>query len=150
MKRMLAVATLVVGLVAQSFATNTKDESKVSISVIKNFNNNFSSAENVSWKVTEKFVKASFELEGDVYEAFYTPIGEFMGTTKTMEYKKLPKKALKTLAVKYPSTQYTVKECLLYTDVEGNNKYFASFINNGKKIIVEIGADGSIQPFTKS
>lgn len=150
MKKIFAIATLVVGLVAQSFATTTKDESKVNLLVIRNFNSNFTSAENVTWKVTETFVKASFEIEGDNYEAFYTPLGEFMGTTKAIEYKNLPKAALKKLAVKYPSTQYTAKECLMYSDADGNNKYFASFSNNGKTVIVEIGANGSVQPFTKS
>lgn len=150
MKKVLAIATLLVGIVAQSFATVSKDESKVNFAVIKNFNNNFAYAENVRWKVGENFVKASFEVEGENLEAFYTPLGEFMGTTKALEYKKLPKAALKKLAVKYPSTQYTLKECLVYTDAENNNKYFVSFSNNGKTSIVEISADGSIQPFTKS
>lgn len=149
MKRMLAVAALVVGFVAQSFATG-KDENKVNLAVVKSFNNNFAEAENVRWKVGDNFVKASFELEGDNYEAFYSPTGDFMGTTKAIEYKKLPKAALKKLAAKYTNLNDVITESIIYTDVDGNSKYFVSLLVNGKKSILEIGTDGSVQPFKKS
>ena len=58
---------LVVGLLATSAFASDENKSHAATSLKKNF----STAENIKWKVTDNYTKASFSWNGQQMEVFY-------------------------------------------------------------------------------
>ena len=97
MKKLFITALFAVAISVSSFANVTN----VNLMVMNHFSADFRGAENVNWTVTSKFTKAVFELDDKKMEAFYSTNGEFMGVSTAIHFSKLPKKAIKNLAIQY-------------------------------------------------
>jgi hypothetical protein len=59
-----------------------------------------------------KFDKVTFQLNNETVNAFYDKDGDLIGTSKTVNFEKLPKSALETLTTKYTYPEFQLKECI--------------------------------------
>ncbi|OIR08350.1 hypothetical protein GALL_95180 [mine drainage metagenome] len=117
---------------------------------MNNFRTDFVDAENVSWKVSNEFVKASFTLDNTRLNAFYNLDGELIGTSKTFELNKLPKRALQTITKKYPYPPYKLGECIEMTYPDGEKSYFLSFEINNETLVLQVSRSGDVSVFQKT
>jgi hypothetical protein len=146
MKKILFTAIIAVSTLTVSLA-KTGDEKKVSYKVINEFSSIFRDAENVTWKVTDEYIKASFLLEDQTMEAFFNASGELVATSKKMAFNKLPKKAITEITTNYQFPPFELKECIQFTNADGVNKYYVSLKNNNKTTVLEIDALGYVKTF---
>ena len=143
MKKLFITAFFAVAISVSSFA----NVSHVNIVVMNHFSSDFRGAENVNWTVTSKFTKAVFELDDKKMEAFYSTNGEFMGVSTAIHFSKLPKKAIKKLAIQYPPAIYKLQECIEFTNTEEEKNYYVSFLTEKGKVILQINSYGDISFF---
>lgn len=143
MKKFLITALIAVAIGTSAFANPTTINHKV----LNHFTSEFTDAKNVNWKVTGQFVEATFMIDGKKMQAFYNTEGEMIGTSQTFAFDKLPKQALKTIANKYPFPPYKLEDCILFTNGEGESKYFVSFETSKEKLVIEISVSGGISEF---
>jgi hypothetical protein len=134
MKKLLFSALIAVSLVSSAFAASGENK-KVSLHTIKAFESKFYEAENVTWKVNETFVKATFVLNHVTTEAFYSPSGEFIGTSQAIALDKIPTVAKRAIAKKY--ADYYVMEAIKFDSVD-ETAYFVSVENEKKSIVLKV------------
>ncbi|MDE3143049.1 MAG: hypothetical protein KGL19_02760 [Bacteroidota bacterium] len=143
MKKLFIAVLFVAAIGTSAFANPTT----VNYKILNSFGTDFKGAENVSWKVTSEFVKASFVYENTKLNAFYNLDGELIGTSKTFELNKLPKKALETITKKYPYPPYKLGECIEMTYPDGEKNYFLSFEINNETLVIQVSRAGEISVF---
>ncbi|RFZ84720.1 hypothetical protein DYU05_03685 [Mucilaginibacter terrenus] len=145
-KIFLTIATAALFTV-NSFAANTaattNEGDNATYAAVTKFNTDFVKAENVTWKVTGNFQKATFTIDGNQMSAFYSLRGELLGTTQTVQYKALPEKAKKEIAAKYEG--YFAKEVIKYETGEDN-----SFENTVYFVDLKKGTDEFLLKVTPS
>jgi hypothetical protein len=134
MKKLLFSALIAVSLVSSAFAASGENK-KVSLQITKAFESNFNDVGNVTWNITEKFAKATFVLNDVTTEAFYSPDGEFIGTSQAIALDKIPTVAKRAIAKKY--TDYTVREAIKFDGVD-ETAYYVSVENDKKSIVLKV------------
>jgi len=144
MKKMFLAALLAVIIGASAFAA---PEKSINYHIRHQFSAAFNDAENVSWKADRHFVKATFTLEGEQMEAFYNNEGDFLGTSKTFAFDKLPKKALAAIMKLYPYPPYKLQECIEFVNGDGDKNYFVSFQKENEKLVLQISSFGKVELF---
>ena len=140
----LFIAAMIFATVSMSAFANPV---KVNHFVLKNFTTEFKDATDVSWTATSEFIKATFVADNQRMEAFYTPTGEKVGTSRGITLDELPVKAKRAFAQKYGS--YNVKEAILFEATE-ENAYFIHAENDTEKLIVKVYDSGSVSVYKKS
>ncbi|UEG51957.1 hypothetical protein LLH06_13395 [Mucilaginibacter daejeonensis] len=88
------------------------DSNKVPYFVMRQFDNEFYNAKNITWTVNENFEKAEFTVDGVKMAAFYDNNGKYIGHTETVAYNVLPSHAKKQIAREYEG--YHVKELIRF------------------------------------
>src|SRR6185312_1297750 len=73
----------------------------VSYTVQRQFAEDFSQAQDVTWTVTKNCQKADFTIDGTKKTAFYNLSGDFLGTTQIVGYDAIPAKSKKQIADQY-------------------------------------------------
>jgi hypothetical protein len=146
MKKLFIATLITVSIATSAFA----DPTTVNRKVLTHFTNEFTDAKNVNWKVTSQFVEAIFLIEGKKMQAFYNTDGDIIGRSQSFAFNKLPKPALKEIIKKYPFPTYQLQECILFTNCEGDNKYFVSFNTAKEKLVFEISVLGGINEFKRT
>lgn len=146
MKKLFIAVLFVTAIGTSAFA----NPSTVNYKIMNNFRTDFVDAENVSWKVSNEFVKASFTLDNTRLNAFYNLDGELIGTSKTFELNKLPKRALQTITKKYPYPPYKLGECIEMTYPDGEKSYFLSFEINNETLVLQVSPTGYVSVFQKT
>jgi hypothetical protein len=145
MKKLFIAAIIAVSFSTTAFAI---DVNKVSGLVLNAFTTNYAEATNVKWTLGSTFVKASFVIDDQALEAFYTYDGSEIGTSKTIALNKIPTNALREFTKKYPFPPYQLKECIEFTNADGEINYFISLEEQKKaKIILKITTSCSISIF---
>ena len=144
MKHVLFAAMLSVLVVSSGFAKDVKEVNKA---VINTFKTDFKRAADVNWKITEKYVKASFMYNNAKMEAFYTLTGERIGTSRSIDLEELPAKAKRSFAKKF--SNYTVTEAIEFEGVE-DTSYFISAENENESLILQIDSTNSISVFKRT
>ena len=144
MKKLFFAALVTLSIGFSSFTASADD----SISSVKEFNTVNNTSKNVSWKYTDNFHKASMDLKGIKTEFFYTPDGEFLASSQSFDYAKLPQAALKTLASNYAYPSYSLEECIVIENANQETNYYVSLIKSNKKIILQITEDGTVSPIS--
>jgi hypothetical protein len=145
MKKFIITAFIAVALTTSAFA----DPTNVSYRVLDHFNTDFREAENISWTLSSKFAKANFDLNGKRMEAFYNLDGELIGSSFSIDYDKLPKKAITEISKKYPFPPYKLKECIEFTNGEGEKSYYTSFDTEKELVVVQINLFGNLNEIRK-
>jgi hypothetical protein len=130
MKKLLFSALIAGSLVSYAFAASGENK-KVSFHIIKAFESNFYEAQNVTWKVNEKFAKATFVLNDVTTDAFYSPSGEFIGTSQAIALDKIPTAAKRAIAKKY--ADYTVREAIKFDRID-ETAYFVLVENEKNQL----------------
>ena len=111
----------------------------VSYAVSTNFNSEFVRAENVTWKVTPQFQKATFTIDGVKKSAFYNSKGELIGVTQNVQYRELPAKAKKEIGAKYEG--YFANEVIKLDNGDSSSDsivYFVDLKNSKEEVLVRV------------
>lgn len=144
MKKILFTAIMAAAVTLSSFAA---DVTKVNRIILNKFATEYAGAENVSWKVTNEFTKASFVFEAEALEVFYNADGEQIATSKKVDFKSIPFSAQKTIRNKYAS--YAVLETVLLEKAGIGTHFYVSVENNGKKKVLEVSLLGDVSVYNK-
>jgi hypothetical protein len=140
MKKLFFAAMVTLFIGASSFSASANDE----IRSVQAFNASYNPNSTVIWKYTSNFHKASAEIKGIKTDYFYTPDGEFLASSKSFDFDKLPQQALKTLANSYAYPVYALEECIVIENADQELNYYVSLVKANKKIILQIATDGSV------
>lgn len=146
MKKLLIPVLAAITIATSSFASTASENSGVN----EHFTTSFSKAKNVSWKSTESYDKASFQLGSENVDAFYNADGSLIGTSKTMAFDKLPKAALETITTKYTFPEFQLTDCIEFVNADNEKNYYVSFDRKNDSIVLEISKFGSVRIFSKT
>ena len=145
MKKLFITTLIAVAIGTSAFAD--PNTSAVNRKVLNNFSNEFIGAKNISWKISSDFIKASFVYDEKVIDAFYTADGDLIGRSCEFNFAKLPKKAIASIAEKYPYPPYKLKECIEYTNADGEKNYFVSFEKSSQLVVLQVSLTGEVSEF---
>ena len=141
MKKLFISAVLALSIISSSFAANvTIGNSRAQ----RNFSNEFTSAENVTWTSTDKYAKANFTLGAKSMEAYYDNEGNMIGSSSKIEVADLPTNAKRLFAKKY--TGYTVKEAVQFEGII-ETAYYISAENETQTVILKVSTAGFVSVF---
>jgi hypothetical protein len=87
MKRILFTLTLALSLISFSSFANPAE---VAPAALESFETSFKQAKNVSWTVTDRYFKASFQLNGQFIAAYYDAEGKMIGMMRNISSLQLP------------------------------------------------------------
>jgi hypothetical protein len=153
MKKLFISTAIAALFTVNVFAANTVSKSEdgsdnVSYSVSVKFNSDFSRAENVTWKVTPQFQKATFVIDGVKKAAFYTVKGDLIGITENVQYRELPAKAKKEIGAKYEG--YFANEVIKLDNGDGGLDsvvYFVDLKNSKEEVLVRVTPSAGVYFF---
>ncbi|NCI47686.1 hypothetical protein [Sediminibacterium soli] len=139
-----ALAALTIGGSAFAADKTAADASKLNSLVKVSFEKQFQEAENVSWTVRNSFIKASFTMLGQQVEAFFGEEGELIGTSRKIEFEKLP--LLTVTKIRKDYAGYTVSEAIEFTREDDTN-YYVSLSKGDKKQVLQVTPYGSVSVY---
>lgn len=135
-------------LLLSAASVSASDGSKaVAKSVLTSFTKAYSDASNVQWTVTEQFARASFILDAEKVEAYFTTDGDFIAESKAIALQELPRAGRKLLQSKYSG--YQLKEVVSYTTDE-KVEYYVSIESEKEKKVLRFNARGQAEVFSSS
>lgn len=143
MKRLFIAVLVAASIATSAFAADVKS---VNVQVKNSFHQEFSKATGVQWTVKSTFVKATFILDGEQVDAFYTPDGESIGRSSAIAVENLPSVAKRRIAKKYGS--YTIKEAIKF-EAANETAYFISAENEKEAVVLKV-AGGLISVYNRS
>ena len=111
-----------------AFASDATTPSSASWS----FKRDFHKATNVQWQYAETYVKASFVLDNQFMNAFYSPDGELMAVTRNILCEQLPLKLIMELKQNYST--YWISNLFEVVNESGDQYYIT--LENGDEILV--------------
>ncbi len=128
-------------ITASAFASGEKTNLKAATSLQKEFNN----AQNVEWKITPDYIKASFKWNDQDLQVFYNETGETIAVSRKISENNLPLKAQQTLQKKYAG--YMVSETIEYTSEKSGLCYYVSLVKDDAKQIIQVSTEGDTTLF---
>jgi len=134
-------------LFATSAFANGKPE-KVSQKVKAAFDQNFTSAKNVTWEKADDFYFAYFELNTKDVAAAYNEKGELVGTSRVISTDQLPLTVSMAIAEKYQG--YAVAKVATEITYDGQTSYYVNVENSKQILKLKCGADTTIGVDTKT
>ena len=152
MKKLLIIITLTL-LTAVTYATERTDKKddvkKVSYTAIKQFEEEFANAKNVSWRVSDQYVKAQFTSEGKNMAALYDLQGNYIGAVEYVAYSSIPEKARVEMERRFKD--YTFSSALKIVsrpagafDSNDVGTYWVDLINDTKQLYVSVSPSLSV------
>jgi hypothetical protein len=90
------------------------------------------------------FANTTVKKNENQNEKVYYKQGEVIGTSTSYDFDKLPKDAIYQITTKFTFPTYSLKECIEFTDVYGEKKYFISMLSVKENIYLEITPDGEV------
>jgi hypothetical protein len=145
MKKLFITALAAIAIGTSAFAAPASISKKVNA----HFRSSFSNASEISWTKTEKFNKASFLIDNEKIEAFYDTYGDLIGTSKSIQFDKLPKSAIETITSKYTFPDYQVLECIEFVNADNEKNYYVSMDKNDATVVLEITKKGMVSLYNK-
>jgi hypothetical protein len=143
MKKIIITLSLMVAVLAQSFAT----EPGVTASTQKAFESQFARAKDVSWSQSGEFVIASFTQYGKKLYAYYNQSSELVVVAEPITLQALPAEMFVSLVEGHPD--YIVSEVYKMKSDDGV-RYHAVIENAKEKVFVNNSGEGwSITKKTK-
>jgi hypothetical protein len=140
MKKLFISALIILASVTGSYASTKSDNP----SEFKDYSK-LVAANQVSWKITDQFKKASLLVGGEKTEVFYSNKGRLIGTSKTFAYDKLPKMALRNISLNYTYPEYSLIECIVFEKVYQETKYYVSLKKGNEQINLQINELGDVE-----
>ena len=121
-------------VVAFTTATSFDNDVNVNARVLQSFNEEFSSATEVSWTVGENYVKAEFVFNTQHITAFYTPDGDLLGLARYISSVSLPVALQNTL--KRDFSGYWISDLFEVTRNSGTS-YYVTIENADVKMVLQ-------------
>ena len=144
MKNVIIPVLIAIAITTTAFASGNS----INRNANKEFTKALANAKKVSYKTFDGFQKASYLTGNEKVDVFYDQYGEFVGTSKTMAFDKLPKRALETITSKYTFPEYQLKECISFSNADNEINYYISMEKNNQILILEISKYGLVSLFT--
>ena len=133
--KITGLVLLAVLITFSTFATNIEDN--VDRKVSSAFTQKFSDAREVTWNITDKYVKARFILNEQVMFAYFTQTGELIGVSRNILASRLPLNLQAQLKKSFPDGWIT--ELFEYATDQETVYYATIETSNEKKMISSIG-----------
>ena len=133
----IAVTCITASALANGEETNAK--------AVSNLQKEYKNAENIEWKVTPNYTKASFSWNGQHLVVFYNNEGETIAESKFINLNNLPLKAQQFINRKY--ADYKVTEAVEFNSEENGLCYYVSVVKDNSKEILKITPDGDASLF---
>jgi hypothetical protein len=138
----LVVMTLV--MFTTTFAKNIADN--VNAKALHTFNQKFADAKEVNWIKTDAYYKATFKMNDQVYTAFITEAGEWMGVSRNLPSYQLPINLQTDLKKSY--SQYWISELFEFA-TESETFYYVVVENADQKLTLKSVGSGDWTTFKK-
>ena len=146
MKRILLIIVLsliIPGIFAIEKTKRNIAVKKVSSSTLSQFQQEFSTAKNVSWIVNEKYVKASFFSSGKRMAALYDLDGNFVGSIEYISYDQLPYKAKTEIKNKYKDFAFVSARKIVSRPTDNSSfndvgSYWVDLANESERIYINV------------
>ncbi len=155
MKKLVIIITLAL-VTSSSFAIDktdlTDDVKKVSYSTLKQFEDEFKSAKDISWKINQQYIKASFTSDGRKMAALYDLQGSYLGSVEYLTYEQLPEKARFEMEKRFKNSTFS-SALKIVSRPEGNSDfndvgtYWVDLINETKQLYVSVSPSLSVALF---
>lgn len=140
MKKLITAAVLsTVLLINAAFANKTDNHESVNFTVENAFKKEFVQAKEVSWQKTDNYYKATFKMNNEIVNAFYTPEGEMLGILHNMLSTQLPINLQTSLKKEYEN--YWITDLFEFSKPDDSN-YFIT-IENADQVITLKSTNGS-------
>ena len=146
MKKIKTALTAIVMLFAISaFASNGDN---VTAKVKAAFQQDFSHASSVNWKMESDFYFASFQLNGVSIDAAYNADGELVGTSRKINLDQVPLAISMELAKKYRG--YSISSQVAEINFEGQTSYYVDVQDNNQVISLKCAGNGDLSVVSKT
>lgn len=99
-KSILSLALMLMIGLSSTFANNAEG---VNQKVISSFKKDFANAKDVKWESSKEYVKATFNMNGQILFAYYSETGEMLAMTRNILSSQLPINLLNDLKKEYSS-----------------------------------------------
>ena len=142
--KMIGLVVLTMVMFTTTFATNTEDN--VNAKALSTFSQKFADVKEVSWYKAESYYKATFKMNEQVYTAFITDSGEWMGVSRNLLSHQLPINLQSDLKKEYP--QYWISELFEFA-TEEETLYYAIVENGDQKVTLKTAGSASWSVFKK-
>ncbi len=137
----LAFAAIVALVLSASFVTRAAAAPEnIDAKVLNHFAKTFVSAENVTWKHTKDYSRASFTRNNQHMEVFYNNRNELISTAAYINITDMPCAAVQTIDEDY--NDYNCTNVIKYVDAENKVSYYAELENSKKVVILQSDTDG--------
>jgi len=129
-------------------AANTAN---ISYTALHSFDADFTDAQNVVWTKTPDCQKVDFTENGEAQTAFYNLSGDFLGTTRILDYSIVPARTKQEIAEKYKG--YVASNVILYhanTAINDNIDpvtYFVVLKKADRSALLRVTSDGDVEFF---
>jgi hypothetical protein len=141
-KMMLALAMILTIGTSTTFAR----EENVSKQVLRSFNNEFATAEEVSWTVGSNYYKAAFSLNGQKVFAYYSHEGKLLGVARYISSLQLPLQLLTEL--KTGHSNYWISDLFEVSNEDGTS-YYVTLENADSVVMLKSGSDNAWDEYSK-
>ena len=127
----------------------TENSGNVSQEVKNSFHAEFGAHSAIHWNQTENFDVASFDVEGESVNAFFTKDGTLEGRTFLKKWTDLPFQAQVNIVQSYKD--YDVESVFVYYGKSLNNSgnYFVSLSKDNQTILVQVNEKGNTTLYKK-
>src|SRR3954471_5795942 len=141
-----AFAALFALILSAAFVTHAAaTPENVDAKILNHFAKTFASAENVTWKHTKDFSKASFTRNNQRMEVFYNDKDELICTATYVDLKALPCAALSTIQNKYEG--FSCASAIKCVDADGLIRFYTQMENDKKTVVLQSDIDGYTSVF---
>lgn len=140
MKKLATVLTAIVMLFAS--AAFAMGDENVSPTVKAAFQNDFATAQKVSWEKASDFYFASFTLNNSSIDAAYNESGELVGTSRKLNVSEVPLAVSINLTKNYAG--YTIANSAIELSYEGQTSYYITAENDKQVVKLKCFSNGEI------
>jgi hypothetical protein len=137
----LVFATMITLFIGTSAFAAPNDAPYKSINALKKA---YQQSNQITWSKYASYQKASLVEAGMTTEMFYTLEGDFIGSSKTFAYDKLPKNALNQMAVKYAYPEFELVKCIEFVNADNETNYYLSLSGINEDLYLQVNEKGQI------
>jgi hypothetical protein len=129
-----------------SLISEAKTPEGVDPVVLESFENTFSNATDVEWKVSTQFIKVQFALDGQFINAFYQNDGELIALTRHITSSQLP--VMLQASLKRQTEGQWITELFELTNEEGTS-YFVCLESADARVVLKSTDNKNWESFSK-
>ena len=142
-KKVLVAAIALTCFTASAFATGDEANERA----INNLKKEFKNAQNVEWKVTSEYTKATFEWNKQHMDVYYNDEGKTLAISRQIDQNVLPIQAQQYITQHYGD--YRLAEAIEFNSDETGTCYYVSVTKDAKKKILRISTEGEVSIYHK-